>query len=998
MLLAKLGRLPMAADKPSNDGTQSFVALTSGTLVSHYKIIEKIGAGGMGEVYLAQDTKLNRKVALKFLPSYLCQDEECRKRFTREAQAAAGLDHPNIAAIYEVGEYNGRPFYSMQVIEGQSLKDIIAGKDLPIDRILEIAIQVCEGLQAAHEKGIIHRDIKPSNILLDSHGRVRIVDFGLASIRGSETLTKSGSTLGTIGYMSPEQVQAKEVDHRSDLFSLGVVLYELITKQSPFKRDTEAATLKAVIDDVVEPLARYKRDVPELLESIIEKLLEKNPEHRYQSAAGAVSDLKRLKQDSGSKLAIMPDSKTTTNLLYIALPVFVVILAFTILFWKPWKFYSSTSQKTMPGENRLAILYFENLNDPDDSLRMGDIVTNLLITDLSESKYTNVVSSQRLYDILKQLGHEGERHVDRSIATQVAKTAQARWMLLGSILNTDPDIVIASQIVEIATGDAIASQKIEGQPGERIFSVVDKLTNAVKEDLSLPDAADQETDPRVAKMTTDSPEAYRLYLEGQELFYQHIWSDAEVDFLKAIKIDSTFAMAHYYLAAMDYWRNDPQAKIHIENALRYIDRATQKQKYYINDLDARLNRDIPRAISNLEKIIELYPEDKDAYVSLGLIKKYETHDLKGAAANFEEAVELDPYHREALNQLAYAYSDLGHFEKAIWAINKYIEVAPDEANAYDSRGEILAMNGKLDEAITSYEKANQLEPGFSRFRLADLYMYRGDFAKADSLFRAIASDAREITRANGRLALTKMPRYQGKFSEALRLLEVGIATDRMELGECFEIAEKIWARVMINKFLGKDQTVIDDLRQAIAIVEEHEARDLYTGLYRAYLVAELVKNGEQSAADSLMSDIISTIEISGYPDSSFYWMASGYTHFKLQQYDSAAAFWEKVIAPAPNHFPGLMYLGTSYLNAGKLGKAVSTLEKASNIYDVTRAGTPDMGVICYYQLGRAYEASGWTERAIDLYEKFLEIWKNADPGIKEIDDARERLKRLRGSS
>jgi len=213
----------MVADESRDDRTQSYVALTAGTTVSQYKIVEKIGSGGMGDVYLALDTKLNRNVALKFLPPHLCQDEDCRKRFAREAQAAAGLDHPNISGIYEVGEYHGRPFYAMQVVEGQSLKELIAGKDLSIDRILEIGIQVCEGLQAAHDKGIIHRDIKPSNILLDSHGRVRIVDFGLAAIRGSEHLTKTGSTLGTIGYMSPEQVQGKEVDHRSDLFSLGVV-------------------------------------------------------------------------------------------------------------------------------------------------------------------------------------------------------------------------------------------------------------------------------------------------------------------------------------------------------------------------------------------------------------------------------------------------------------------------------------------------------------------------------------------------------------------------------------------------------------------------------------------------------------------------------------------------------------------------------------------------------------------------------------------------------
>jgi serine/threonine protein kinase len=371
----------MVESSDQNDNTQSFVALTEGTMVSHYRIIEKIGAGGMGEVYLAQDTQLDRKVALKFLPPHLCQDEDCRKRFKREAQAAASLDHPNIAAIYEVGEYSGRPFYSMQVVEGRSLREVIAGKDLPIERIIEIAIQVCEGLQAAHDKGIIHRDIKPSNILLDGHDRVRIVDFGLASIRGSEHLTKTGSTLGTIGYMSPDQVQGKEIDQRSDLFSLSVVLYELVTKQNPFKRDSEAATLKAVCDDTPNPLARLRSEVPDLLESVVAKLLEKQPEHRYQSAAGVISDLKRIERDSDAALRIDSARNRTRRAIRFYLPLAVVVLAVMAIVFKPWRIELVPSDDVVAAENRLAIMYFDNLNDPTDSLRLGEIVANLLITD-----------------------------------------------------------------------------------------------------------------------------------------------------------------------------------------------------------------------------------------------------------------------------------------------------------------------------------------------------------------------------------------------------------------------------------------------------------------------------------------------------------------------------------------------------------------------------------------------------------------------------------------
>jgi serine/threonine-protein kinase len=263
-------------------------------MVSHYRIVEKIGAGGMGEVYLAEDTELDRKVALKFLPSHLCQDDDFRERFKREAQAAAGLDHPNIVTIYEVSEFQGRPFFAMEHVGGQSLRDLIGTKKLDPDNAIDLAVQICEGLAKAHQTGITHRDIKPSNIALDADGRAKILDFGLAAVQGSEHLTQTGSTLGTIGYMSPEQAEGKEVDHRSDIFSLGAVLYEMITGRRPFERDNQVATIQAIITATPEPLARYKSNVPDDLQRIVTKLMVKNPASRYQHIDEVPVDLRAV--------------------------------------------------------------------------------------------------------------------------------------------------------------------------------------------------------------------------------------------------------------------------------------------------------------------------------------------------------------------------------------------------------------------------------------------------------------------------------------------------------------------------------------------------------------------------------------------------------------------------------------------------------------------------------------------------------------------------------
>jgi serine/threonine protein kinase len=291
---------------PNGNGTRSFVALSEGTTISHYRIQRRISSGGMGEVYLAEDVELDRKVAVKFLRPSLCQDKECRLRFKREAQAAARLRHPNIITVFEVGEYSDRPYFVMEHVEGMSLKERIADETCSIDTAVELVLQVLEGTQAAHADGVTHRDIKPSNILIDLHGRAQIADFGLASVKGTDHLTRTGSTLGTVGYMSPEQVQGRATDQRTDLFSIGIVFYELLAGHNPFDRDSEAAILKAITDEEPEPIARYKANVSQELQHVLSKLLQKETKLRYQTAADVIADLLRYQSRKSGRLAAEP--------------------------------------------------------------------------------------------------------------------------------------------------------------------------------------------------------------------------------------------------------------------------------------------------------------------------------------------------------------------------------------------------------------------------------------------------------------------------------------------------------------------------------------------------------------------------------------------------------------------------------------------------------------------------------------------------------------------
>jgi len=281
-----------------NELTKAFIPLLIGTEICQYNIIEKIGVGGMGEVFLAQDTGLDRKVALKFLPSHVATKKELVTRFVREAKAAAKLNHPNIITIYEVGDFDGRPFFAMEYVTGQTLAKLVRSEKKPIPWIIDIAIQLCQGAGEAHRAGIIHRDIKSANVLVDDSGRVRILDFGLAAVSGAEELTMAGSALGTVSYMSPEQAAGKDIDKRSDLFSIGILIYELLTGKTPFKRNNEAGTLTAILNEPAPDVTLLRNDTPEQLQRTIVKLLEKDPNRRYQSAEGILSDIMSLRENS----------------------------------------------------------------------------------------------------------------------------------------------------------------------------------------------------------------------------------------------------------------------------------------------------------------------------------------------------------------------------------------------------------------------------------------------------------------------------------------------------------------------------------------------------------------------------------------------------------------------------------------------------------------------------------------------------------------------------
>jgi serine/threonine protein kinase len=693
--------------EPNDDKTSTHVVLTKGTMVSHYRIISKIGAGGMGEVYLAEDTQLDRKVALKFLPPHLCQDEDCRKRFKREAQAAAKLSHPNIIHVYEVSEYQGRPFFAMEHVEGRSLRDV-RSEEFDIDRIIGIAIQLCDGLQSAHAAGVIHRDIKPSNIIIDSAGRPKLLDFGLATVKGGEHLTKTGSTLGTVGYMSPEQIEGKATDARSDLFSLGVVLYELIANKSPFRRDDDTATFKAIIHDTPEPLARYKSDVPDDLQRNITKLLEKDPSLRYQSAAGVIPDLKKL--SSAFSSASVTDARYSWWNRYVVPSAVVVLLAVVgLLLLQPWRQAPVTDDVPM-----IAVLPFENLGPPEDEY-FADGMTEEITSRLAGIQGLGVISRTSAINY---------KNADKQLS-EIGKELGVTYILEGTVRwsrgGEQSRVRITPQLIRVSDDRHLWADNYERELLE-VFEVQADIAMQIVEQLGV--TLLEKDRLTLGTRPTENAEAYKFYLRGVDLIKRielrpQPLLEAVRMFDSAITLDPGFAMAYAYRSASksiccfqmigDVSSFAVQAHQDAETALS-LNPDLAHAHLALGVYYSFVRRDYTRAMEEFSKAKTGLYNNPTLYMGIGLVQMRQGR-FDEAVDNFQRAADLDPLDPARHRMLSLGFSYTQQYEQAIWAIDRAIwldntrpDFYADKILLYASRyGDLEKMRQVVDDARESVD-------------------------------------------------------------------------------------------------------------------------------------------------------------------------------------------------------------------------------------------------------------------------------------------------------
>ena len=683
-----------------------------GKTISHYKILSKIGEGGRGVVYKAEDIDLKRTVALKFISPHLAENAEDLESLYQEARSASQLNHPNITTIYEIGRSGKHNFIAMECIGGETLKDKIQRESLSLEETIHIAIATLNGIKAAHENNIIHRDIKSENIMVTETGVVKVMDFGLAKSLEREDVTKVSKTLGTIAYMSPEQIEGSRIDQRSDIYSLGVVLYEIMAGSLPFVGEHEAATLYSIVNESAPDISTLNPNANPNLIAIIDKAIEKNPDDRYQNASELLSDLTELQDGTFNKrfkkpswLSKMP--KKINRVWYIGglISILLIGLVSIILFM-----YGGGSAKII---NSLAVLHFENIQDPDDPKRLGQILQELIIADLTEIPNLKVFSSQRLFDIQRQLGSGTRTSIDPSLATDIAKEAGAKTMLTGNVIQTDNHLILTSQLVNTDDGSIIKSHQVEGND---IYVMVDDLTSQIQFDMQLPEVEGEQIDVAVADETSSSMNAFQHYLIGVDYFNDSHFDKAIVELKNAIDKDSTFSSAYYKLALAQWWNKSKMDNESIENAQKSLSKIlngswyrTTKEKLLAQGAEELLKQNYNKSEELYLQLIDFLPEEKEAWYGLGEVYYFGLKKYEKASEAFERAIEIDPDFTIVYRRIYDIYEIQKKYDTGIIRATQLIDEYPDSVWGSIFLGQMLMGKGDYMQAREIFESAIQHE-------------------------------------------------------------------------------------------------------------------------------------------------------------------------------------------------------------------------------------------------------------------------------------------------
>jgi len=920
-----------------------------GKTISHYKILEKLGEGGMGVVYKAEDTRLKRPVALKFLPPELTRDKEAKDRFVHEAQAASSLDHPSICNIHEIDETeDGQMFICMAYCEGETLRKKTEQGPLRLEEALNIAIQVAEGLKEAHEKGIVHRDIKSTNIMVTTRGQAKIMDFGLAKLAGRSTLTKTGSTPGTIAYMSPEQARGEKVDQRTDLWSLGVVLYEMLTGQLPFKSEYEQAVVYSILYEDPKPVIELNKDVPESLDIIVKKTLEKDPHLRYQNAGELLADLRTVNEGFviGKKTWFRRlTARKRVRSVTVSLAVVLVLISMALFIYH--------RQAQIPRKIPIGVMFFDNQTGEDKYDYLRKVLADMLTTDLSTSRYIKIMTFPEMLDGLKSLGYEDAKMVADSLWFKLCKLEGDQVMVLGSLTKSGDTFVLNSRLLNVDTKKQIATPyRVIGKGEDSILGyLVDELTDKIKRGIKISMKEIQEEKKDIAELTTTSLEAYQYYFAGKEAAYRMYNREAINNLEKAVALDSTFVDAYSSLARQYYTiREYPKALKVIEKVKTITTssgKGTEEKLLEILALEALLKNDWDLAINYLKKVIDINPSNLRAHIDLGMVYYQRKGMYDEGISEFKRVLELDPrgvqHHIDfTYNVLGWAYLRKGELKKAHSAFKKYADLSPNQAHPLECLGLFYLFVGNYEEAINDMQRALEIKPDFysAYGDLGNIYLAKGMYSQATlSYERYLALPMSQGDQAEGHLSLGNLNFVKGEYAQALQ--------------EC------------------KQALVLDS-----QMIKAHWIQGL------AFIKEEL-----SDKADSEVLAIKGLIGKTKNEDSVYYYHLLGELFLDKGLFTQALGNLNEAtkIKPLERTF-FVNALGEAYFEKGELNKAVEKFEEVLKI-------NPNYAQT-HYLLGQIYQKQGEREKARVHFQKFLEIWKDADKNLPQLIEVKKYLERL----
>ena len=988
-----------------------------GETISHYKILEKLGGGGMGVVYKAQDLKLERFVALKFLPPSFSLDDESKKRFIHEAKAASALEHNNICNIHEIDETDdGQLFIAMAYYEGETLKKKIERGPIRIEEAIEITLQTAVGLSKAHEKGIIHRDIKSANIFITNDDVVKILDFGLAKVTGQTQLTQMGTTLGTIAYLSPEQARGEKVDHRTDIWSLGVLLYEMITGRAPFKGEYEQAVLYSIMNEKPEPLTALRTGVPLDLEQIVNKTLAKSPSDRYQHVDDLLVDLKHIYntlETTGKNTTAQVETKRKGQKYFKKYFVATAALALVIVTFflvKPFFVKEITPLEAKP----IVVISFKNQTGDPTYDYLQEAIPNLLITKLEQSKYFRVISWERIYDLLKQLGKPDIEVIDQDVGFEICRLENVEAIVLGSYIKAGKFFATDVKVLDVKSKQLLKSASSKGEGVSSILqNQIDDLSEEIAQSVYVSESTIKESKLRISDVTTSSMEAYHYFLRGQDAYDKMYYVDARNFLENAIQLDSTFAVAYLYLAwANDALYEDEARDANYEKAKEYAHKSGVKDSLYIEAYYAgSIEKNSEKRLAILKEMAKRYPKEKRVFYDLGLYYWVQKQYQK-AIAYHNDALRLDPDYGPALNLLAYVYGDMGQFDKADEYLKKYEQVIPGDANPYDSYAELYLRTGRFEKAINKYKEALEKKPDFgSEWRIAYIYAMQEDYQSSlNWIDKFIAK-----TQAQGRVSRGYFWKglyhyLSGNLQQALVDLGVSIAiSQKNKIRWVVAICNFVKAWIFLEQGKVLESKKYRQRWYTYQTLENPQYLANHKADYAYYACLNYLK---QSKIDSAH---IKYKTIKGlFPKLTP--IGKERHHYNLNFLYSQILIAEDSLEKAGKIYKNMKSMETpfgftmnyfyynfpferdalaqAYEQHGDMDQAIIEYKKLINVNPKTREWRL-INPKYHYRLANLYEKKNLNKKAIDQYEKFLEIWKAADEDLPELRDARVKLSRLK---